>query len=205
MSTYRIGEFAEKVGRSTSTIRRWEREGRISSKRSAGGQRYFDDSDVRRALRIDVPNKERVTVVYCRVSSAGQRDDLESQIAAMENFCLGAGIAVSEWVTEIGGGMNFKRKKFLTLLDRISDGEVERLVVAHKDRLTRFGFDMIEHVAQRNGCEIIVANTESLSPQQELVNDLLSIVHTFSCRLYGLRRYENALKGDKDLASETPS
>lgn len=205
MTTYRIGEFAERIGRSPSTIRRWEREGRITAKRSAGGQRYFDETDVRAALRIDVPNKERVTVVYCRVSSVGQRDDLESQIAAMENFCLGAGIAVSEWVTEIGGGMDFKRKKFLTLLDRISDGEVERLVVAHKDRLTRFGFDMIEHVARRNGCEIIVANTESLSPQQELVNDLLSIVHTFSCRLYGLKRYEKALKGDKDLTSETPS
>lgn len=200
MSTYRIGEFAEKVGRSPSTIRRWEREGRISSKRSAGGQRYFDDSDVRRALRIEVPDKPRVTVVYCRVSSAGQRDDLNAQIAAMETFCLGAGIAVDEWVSEVGGGMNFKRKKFLTLLDRISDGEVAHLVVAHKDRLTRFGFDMIAHIAARNDCTITVANAESLSPQTELVNDLLAIVHTFSCRLYGLRRYEKALKADSTLS-----
>lgn len=199
MDKYRIGEFAEKVGRSTSTIRRWEREGRISPNRSIGGQRYFDESDVRSTLRIDVPNKRRVTVVYCRVSSAGQRDDLESQCAAMDTFCLGSGIAVDERISEIGGGMNFQRKKFLTLIDRISDGEIEQVVVAHKDRLTRFGFDMIEHMAQRNGCEIVVANTESLSPQQELVNDLLSIIHTFSCRLYGLRRYEKALKNDKGL------
>ncbi len=117
----------------------------------------------------------------------------------MEMFCLNAGIAVTEWVTEIGGGMNFKRKKFTRLIDRIADGCVERLVVAHKDRLTRFGFDLIAHVADRNGCQITVANTESLSPQQELVEDLLAIVHTFSCRLYGLRRYEKQIKADRDL------
>lgn len=199
MSTYRIGEFAERVGKSTSTIRRWEREGRIVAKRSAGGQRYFDDSDVRLALRIDVPGKKRLTVVYCRVSSASQKDDLESQRAAMETFCLGAGIAVDEWVAEIGGGMNFHRKKFTNIIDRISDGEIGHLVVAHKDRLTRFGFDMVDHIAERSGCRITVANTESLSPQEELVNDLLSIVHTFSCRLYGLRRYEKQMKGDTEL------
>lgn len=203
MSIYRIGEFADKVGRSTSTIRRWEREGRITAKRSSGGQRYFDESDVRAALRIDIPDKDRVTVVYCRVSSASQKDDLESQRRAMETFCLGAGVPVDEWVTEIGGGMNFKRKKFLNILDRMSDGEIKHLVVAHKDRMTRFGFDMIEHIAARNGCKITIANAESLSPQQELVADLLSIVHTFSCRIYGLRRYEKAMKSDSDLASAT--
>ena len=71
--------------------------------------------------------------------------------------------------------------------------------MAHKDRLTRFGFDMIDHIAERSGCQITVANAESLSPQEELVNDLLSIVHTFSCRLYGLRRYEKQMKGDTEL------
>ncbi len=199
MTTYRIGEFASRVGRSASTVRRWEYEGRITAKRTASGQRYFDESDVRAVLQLGAPDAERVTVVYCRVSSPGQKDDLASQVAAMEMFCLNAGIAVTEWVTEIGGGMNFKRKKFTRLIDRIADGGVERLVVAHKDRLTRFGFDLIAHVADRNGCQITVANTESLSPQQELVEDLLAIVHTFSCRLYGLRRYEKQIKADRDL------
>lgn len=114
----------------------------------------------------------------------------------MESFCLGAGIAVDEWVQEIGGGMNLRRKKFLALMDRIEQDEVARLVIAHKDRLARFGFELIEHVAQRHGCEILIANAESLSPQQELVEDLLAIVHTFSCRLYGLRRYEKLLKDE---------
>jgi putative resolvase len=179
-----------------STVRRWEAEGRIVARRSPSGQRYFDDSDVRRALDPGFDESARKTVVYCRVSSPGQKDDLVSQVAAMEVFCLGRGLAVDEWVQEVGGGMNLRRKKFLAVMDSIERGQVSVLVVAHKDRLARFGFDYLEHAAARNGCEIVVANQESLSPQQELVEDLLAIVHTFSCRLYGLRRYEKVLKDD---------
>jgi putative resolvase len=192
---YRISEFAQRIGRSASTVRRWEAEGRIAPKRTTTGQRYFTEDDVRVALGT-AAHAHRATVVYCRVSSPGQKDDLASQVAAMETFCLGAGVAVEEWVQEIGGGMNLRRKKFLVLMDRIEAGEIARLVIAHKDRLARFGFDLIEHVAERHGCEILIANAESLSPQQELVEDLLAIVHTFSCRLYGLRRYEKTLKDE---------
>ena len=134
--------------------------------------------------------------MYCRVSSPGQKDDLASQVAAMGQFCLARGLAVDEVIQETGGGMNLRRRKFLALMDDIEQGRVAVLVIAHKDRLARFGFDYLEHVAARNGCEIIVANQESLSPQQELVEDLLAIVHTFSCRLYGLRRYEKTLKDE---------
>ncbi len=114
----------------------------------------------------------------------------------MEAYCRGAGIAVDEWVQEIGGGMNFRRKRFLSILDRIQRGEVEKLLVAHKDRLVRFGYDLITHLASENGCEIVVMNQNSLSPQQEMVEDLLSIVHTFSCRLYGMRKYKKQLRED---------
>lgn len=184
---YSISEFAKRIGRSASTVRRWERGGIIESKRLPSGHRYFDESDVRSILGTG-PGK-RLIVVYCRVSSHGQKDDLQSQVSAMENYCLASGIAVDEWVHEIGGGMNFKRKKFLSLVDRISDGDIGRLIVAHKDRLVRFGFDLLDHVAKRNACTIEVVNQESLSPQEEMTEDLLSIVHTFSCRLYGMRKY----------------
>jgi predicted site-specific integrase-resolvase len=97
-------------------------------------------------------------------------------------------------VREIGGGMNLRRPKFTALMDDVQDGRVAMLVVAHQDRLARFGFDYLEHVAARAGCEIVVANQESLSPERELTEDLLAIVHTFSCRLYGLRNYRKTLK-----------
>ncbi len=109
-------------------------------------------------------------------------------------FCLQAGIAVDDWVKEIGGGMNFKRKRFLQLMDDVQQGSVGKLLIAHKDRLCRFGFEYFERMAKESGCELIVINQESLSPQQEMIEDLLAIVHTFSCRLYGLRRYKKILK-----------
>ncbi len=193
---YRIGEFAQRVGRSPSTVRRWEREGRIVARRTTSGQRYFTDADVRRVLQPGFDESARRTVVYCRVSSPGQKDDLALQVDAMEEFCRGRGLAVDEWVREVGGGMNLGREKLLALMDAIERGEVATLVVAHKDRLARFGFEYLEHVAGKNGCQIIVANQESLSPQEEMVQDLLAIVHAFSCRLYGLRRYEKTLKDE---------
>ncbi len=191
---YRIGEFAKRLGRSPQTIRRWETEGKLQAKRLPSGHRYFDESDVR-LMRGGAP-KTCDVVVYCRVSSAGQKDDLASQVRAMEAYCLGAGIAVDEWIQEIGGGMNFKRKRFLSLVDRIQRGEVRLLLVAHKDRLMRFGFDLFAHLADENGCEIVVVNQESLSPEQEMVEDLLAIVQTFSCRLHGMRKYKQSIQED---------
>jgi predicted site-specific integrase-resolvase len=189
---YRIGKFAKRVGRSISTLRRWDASGEFVAKKHSSGHRYYDESDVRRLLGIK--NNERKVVVYCRVSSPNQKDDLKSQVTAMEQFCLSSGIAVDEWVHEIGGGMNFKRKKFLKLMDAIGNGEISELLIAHKDRLVRFGFEYFEHLAIKNGCKIIIVNQESLSSQQEMVEDLMAIIHTFSCRLYGLRKYKKNIK-----------
>ena len=190
---YRISEFAERVGCGASTLRMWDNTGKFTAKRTKTGQRYYTEEDVRTYLNLPMSVVRRV-VVYCRVSSNGQADDLKSQVSAVEEFCRSRGIAVDEWIEEIGGGLNFKRKKFLSLVDDMSLGKVSQLVVAHKDRLTRFGFDYLQHVAEINGCEIVVMNQESLSPQQEMIEDLLAIVHTFSCRLYGLRKYKKELK-----------
>lgn len=120
----------------------------------------------------------------------------------MEAYCLAGAIAVDEWIKEVGGGMNFKRKQFLHLLDRIQRGEISKVLIAHKDRLVRFGFDLLKHLALEQGCEIVVVNQETLSPEQEMVEDLLAIVHTFSCRLYGIRKYKKQLKEDYPQTKE---
>jgi putative resolvase len=191
---YRVKEFAERIGKSPDTLRRWDKDGKLPAKRSAGGHRYYDESDVRKALGIDIPQTQKKTVVYCRVSSRSQLPDLKSQVESMRTFCLGAGIAVDQWLEEIGGGMNFKRKLFLDIYDRIERGEIAKLIIAHKDRLVRFGFDFFEIFATKHGCEIVVANQEQLSPQEEMVQDLMAIVHCFSSRLYGLRNYKKKIK-----------
>jgi putative resolvase len=140
--------------------------------------------------------EQRLIVVYCRVSSARQPDDLASQVKAMEQYCRAGSIAVDEWIQEVGSGMNFRRKRFLAMIERIQRGEIERILIAHKDRLVRFGFDLLDHLSLEHGCEIVVVNRESLSPEQEMVEDLQAIVHTFSCRLDGMRKYEKQIKGD---------
>ena len=144
---YRVKEFAKLIGKSPSTLRRWEREGKIKPSRSAGNQRYYTDKDLQIALNIESTEQKGKTIVYCRVSSRGQLPELKHQVLAMEEFCRGKGLAVDEWISEIGGGLNFKRKKFLKLMRQIRLGEVETLVIAHKDRLSRFAYDFIEEFA----------------------------------------------------------
>jgi putative resolvase len=135
-----------------------------------------------------------VTIAYCRVSSQAQKPDLRNQQAILEKFCKQQAIEVDEWVLEMGGGLNFERKQLLRLVDRIVSGEVERVVLAHQDRLVRFGYKLLAHLCQTHQTELVVMNTETLSPEQELVQDLMSIVHCFSSRLYGLRNYRKALE-----------
>ena len=112
----------------------------------------------------------------------------------LEDFCVAWGLANVEFLEEIGGGMNFGRKKFLALMDAVESGAVETLVVAHKDRLTRFGYEWFERFGQQPGCEILGLNQEQLSPEEELVQDLLTIPHVFSARLCGLRNYRKQLQ-----------
>ena len=145
----------------------------------------------------------RITTAYARVSSQAQKPDLDNQIRVLEQFCAANGWAVDEWVKEVGGGLNFRRKHFLRILDAVVLGRIERLIVAHRDRLCRFGFEMVEHLCRTHDCDLVVMNQESLSPEQEMVQDLLSIVHCFSARLYGLRNYRKSLR--QALESDTKS
>jgi putative resolvase len=208
MSSYLIREFAERIGVSVQTLRRWESEGRLKpASRTPGNRRLYSEEQLRAVLsEREKPRAPRKSVGYARVSSQAQRPDLKNQQAAMEQFCIAQGIAIDEWIAEIGGGMNFGRPRFLELVDRIVAGEISVLVVAHKDRLARFGFDLVAHLCEKQGTRLVVLNAESLSPEQEMVQDLMAITHTFSARLYGLRRYRKSLKSamTEDLAGTAP-
>jgi predicted site-specific integrase-resolvase len=191
---YKPNEFAKKLNISVKTLHRWDSDGKLPAKRTLSGHRYYTEEDLLIAKGLKPPLLKRKVIVYCRVSSNAQKPELKNQLIAMESFCLGRGLSVDEWTQEIASGLNFKRKKFLNIIFSMLKGEVEIIVVAHKDRLCRFAFDLVEELASSVGCEIIVANQESLSPQQELVEDLMAIIHCFSCRLYGLRTYSKKIK-----------
>jgi predicted site-specific integrase-resolvase len=119
---------------------------------------------------------------------------MKNQRQALEAFCIASNIAGAEYVEEVGGGLNFKRKKFCEIMDAVGRGEVKNLIVAHRDRLCRFGYEWFDRQCQTHGCQILVLNREVLSPEQEMVTDLMTIVHCFSSRLYGLRNYRKSLK-----------
>lgn len=191
---YKPHEFAKIVGVSVKTLQRWDNQGKLPARRTPSNYRYYTDDDLRIALGEKPLPKTRQVVVYCRVSSTNQRPELKNQIKAMEEFANNCGYCVSKTISEIGGGLNFKRKKFIEMIVSMLKGEIEVIIVAHKDRMCRFAFDFVEQLAKYSDCRIIVANQAHLSPQAELCEDLLAIVHCFSCRLYGLRSYSKNIK-----------
>src|SRR5712691_5959609 len=191
---YTASQFAKKVSVSVKTLQKRDRISVLSAQRTVTNRRYYTDEELARGLRLPRVNKERHTIGYCRVSSQGQKPDLHNQRVVLEQWCNQQQISVDEWIMEAGGGLNFERKQFLRLVDAILDGQVERVVLAHQDRLARFGYKLLVHLCRTHQCELLVMNTEELSPEQELVQDLITITHCFSSRLYGLRNYRKALK-----------
>ena len=189
------GKAARLLGVTVKTVQRWEREGRlVPAGRTESNRRKYTESQLRAYLgqvqALKVPSR---IVAYCRVSSSAQRPDLANQRAILEQFTVARGLANVEFIEEVGGGLNFSRKRFCALMDAIGRDEIAILVLAHRDRLTRFGFEWFEHYAATHGCQLLVLNQEHLSPEQEMVQDLMTIVHCFSSRLYGLRNYRKQL------------
>jgi putative resolvase len=191
---WKVADFGKMVGVSSSTLRRWEREGKLIPERTLGNQRVYGEHHLSSAKNLKTGKFPHKIIVYCRVSSAGQKGDLISQVQAMEQFVLAQGVAITDLIQEIGGGLNFKRPKFLQIVRFAIQGEVKVIYVAHKDRLCRFGFELVEQIVLWGGGSIVVANAETLSPHEELTQDLLSIIHCFSSRLYGLRKYKSKVK-----------
>ena len=191
---HRIPQFGTRVGRSAHPLRVLDRNGTFPARGTATGRRYHTEADARRFPVGGDVAPQGLTVVCCRVSGRGQRDDLKRPVSAMEAYGPGAGVAVDERRSEVGGGLHCKRKVFLSLMECIEKREIAHLPVAHRDRPTRFGFDRFEPVAMQYGCAITVVNQESLSPQEAMVADPMSIVPAFSCRLYGLRPYRKPIR-----------
>ncbi len=195
---WKVAEFGKLVGVSSSTLRRWESDGKLIPERTLGNQRLYTETHLSIARNLKTGKTPSRVIIYCRVSSHRQKEELLDQVKAMEQFCLAQGTSVTDSIQEVGGGLNFKRPQFLQIVQWAIQGEVKILYIAHKDRLCRFGFELVEQILQWNGGTIIVANAETLSPHEELTQDLLSIIDGFSSRLYGLRKYKAKVKNIVD-------
>ena len=182
---YSINKFSKLIGVTPQTLRNWEREGKlIPVKKSANGYRYYSEEQ---RVRLQHGNlQERKVIGYCRVSTSKQKDDLERQIENVKTYCIANGYQF-EIITDIGSGINYTKDGLNQLLDKVIAGEISKVVILYKDRLVRFGFELIEGICLRFGTYIeIIDNTEK-TQEQELVEDLIQIITVFSCRLQGKR------------------
>lgn len=186
MKYYSIHEFSKLIGRTPQTLRNWDNSGRLTPHHTgANGYRCYSHDQLNQVLGITDAQPRKV-IGYCRVSSNKQKDDLERQVQNMERF-LASQYPNYEIVQDIGSGINYTKRGLRILLRKICNREVEKVVVFYKDRLLRFGFELVEYVANINGCEIEVVDSTEKTEQQELVEDLVQIITVFSCKLQGKR------------------
>ena len=192
MSIYKVGEFAEKVGVSISTLQRWDRTDVLKSKRTPTNQRYYTDEDLNKVLNLETESK-RKNVGYCRVSTQGQKKNLENQKEFVSVYSLNHGVILDEIYTDIGSCLNYKRKNWSTLLKLVENNEIDKIYVTYKDRFVRFGYEWFEEFCASHGTEIIVLNQKQTSPEEELTEDLLYILHEFSERNNDLKKYKTEI------------
>ena len=187
----RIGQAAKFLYISTTSIRRWDKAGKIQCFRTPGGHRRIELVEVKRIKSGQALQTKAVKpAIYARVSSHEQKQkgDLQRQINAAQQYCTSLGFKPAPVFKDIGSGLNTKRRGFLKLCRQIESGKINHVVLTYPDRLTRFGFRYLEHYFASHGAiiEIINQSTDS-SLEQELVQDLIAIVTSFSGRVHGLR------------------
>ena len=202
MTNYKPKDFADLLGVSVKTLQRWDREGILKAYRTPTNRRFYTYDQFLKYKGKDGESDTRLTVIYARVSTRNQKEDLINQVHFLRQFCNARGIIVDQCIEDYGSGLNYNRKKWNTLLDNVIDRKIKTIVISHKDRFIRFGFDWFEQFCMRFDTEILVVNNEELSPQEELVQDIISILHVFSCRLYGLRKYKKRIREDEEIAKE---
>lgn len=185
-----IGQAAKELGVTRETLRRWEANGKITPERTPKGHRRYDLAKLRGIVPRNNSN-EKQTIAYARVSSHDQKEDLIRQAAVLESYCAAHGWTY-EILQDLGSGLNYEKKGLKKLIREICMGTVARLVVTHKDRLLRFGSELIFSLCEQFGTEVVILNSSQDSTfEDDLVQDVLEIITVFSARLYGARSRKN--------------
>lgn len=195
----RLNDMAKRLGVSVKTLQRWDHEGILVAKRNPNNRRYYTEDQYLEYIGSS-NKKDKKVIAYVRVSNNNQKDDLQNQITFIRNYVNAKGEILDDVIQDIGSGLNYNRKHWNDLLfNQISKGEIEKIYITYKDRFVRFGFDWFERYCNHHDCEIVIINNPDTSPQQELIDDLISIIHVFSCRIYGLKKYKKDISVDESL------
>lgn len=200
ITNYKPKEFAELLNVTVKTLQRWDREKTLVANRAPTNRRYYTYDQYLQFKGIGRDADSRKIVIYTRVSTRNQTDDLENQVDFLQNYVNAKGLIVDEVIRDYGSGLNYNRKKWNQLLGEGMENKVKMIFVSHKDRFVRFGFDWFEKFCNKFNVEIVVVKNDKLSPHEELVQDIVSILHVFSCGLYGLRKYKKQIEGDETIA-----
>jgi putative resolvase len=202
-----IGEAADALGVSITTLRRWEADGKLAAEHTAGGHRRYDLAKLRPQMYRAADEASRKTIAYARVSSHDQKADLERQKQVLELYCAKQGWTF-EVIADLGSGMNYNKKGLKRLLDEVVDGQIGRLVITHNDRLLRFGAELVFAICAVKNVEVVILNQgEDTAFEEDLAKDVLEIITVFSARLYGSRSRKNQklLDGVKKAVEESAS
>ncbi len=205
MKYYSIGQFSKMIGKNPQTLREWDKKGIFKAHHVAPtGYRYYSQEQLNYFLGIKgIKSTDRKVIGYCRVSSHKQKDDLKRQIENVKTYMLARGYQF-EVITDIGSGINYNNKGLNQLIDMITNSEVEKVVILYKDRLLRFGFELVENLCVKYGTTIEIIDTTEKTEEQELVEDLIQIITVFSSRLQG-KRANKAKKMIKELLENDTS
>lgn len=196
---YKPKEFAELLNVSVITLQRWDNGGKLKAFRSPTNRRYYTYEQYLEYKGVYKKEDNRKIVIYTRVSTSNQKDALRNQVEFLRQYANAKGIIVDEVIEDYGSGLNYNRKKWNKLIDSCMQNEVNTIMITHKDRFIRFGYDWFERFLAKFNVNIIVVNNDSLSPQEELVQDIISILHRFSCRIHGLRKYKRKIREDEEV------
>lgn len=179
------------------TLCKWDKIGKLKSRRSSSNRRYYLKEDIYKFLNVDIKS-ERLNILYARVSNSQQKDDLKNQKLYLFDYIKENKLNNIEYFEDIGSGLNYNRKKWNEILDLVENDKVENIIVSFKDRFVRFGFEWFEEFCKKHDTNIIVLNEIKLSPIEEITEDLVSIIHVFSSRIYGLRKYKDKIKNESN-------
>lgn len=186
MQRYSIRKFADLIDVNPQTLRNWDKEGKLKPAyvNPDTGYRYYSEEQLQEQLGKIA--EEKIVLGYCRVSSKKQQADLERQVQNMKTYLLAQGKPF-KIVTDIGSGIHYNKKGLNEVIDLVMDKKVSKIVVLYKDRLVRFGYELIKNICDKNNVSIEIIDHNEKSEQEEVVEDLVQIITVFSSKLQGKR------------------
>lgn len=191
MTFYNIKQFSEIINVSKQTLRNWDKDGILVPIRLSSGHRRYTDEHLKK-FNKSINGRERYNVIYCRESTTQQTNSLKNQMDKCKEYCVSNGFKIDKVITDNLSALNYNRPGLNQILKLILENKIENLIIYYKDRLTRFGFEMFEELSKINNFNIIVIDNSETDKNKEVefAEDLISIIHYFSMKIYGKRSYK---------------